>query len=189
MATVPRHLVDGERVGYHTGVEPNDAATLIIIDRAKDEPKVLLGRRHARHVFLPGKFVFPGGRVDTTDRAMQAAKPLHADIERKLLVNTKFQSGLDAQALALAAIRETFEETGLVIGAKAAAKGGYRQVLGASSCKPGSIPIRRYCSLSLERLPRLGLQGALMRVSFASIATPSSIGWKISFTLTLNLSN
>lgn len=48
---------------------------------------------------------------------------LHADIERKLLVNTKFQSGLEAQALALAAIRETFEETGLVIGAKAAAKG------------------------------------------------------------------
>src|SRR6185295_19338784 len=123
VVTVPRHLVDGERVGYHTGVEPKDAATLIIIDRAKDEPKVLLGRRHARHVFLPGKFVFPGGRVDLTDRAMQAAMSLHADIERKLLVNTKCQSGLEAQALALAAIRETFEETGLVIGAKAAAKG------------------------------------------------------------------
>lgn len=123
VATVPRHLVDGERVGYHTGVEPKDAATLIIIDRAKDEPNVLLGRRHARHVFLPGKFVFPGGRVDASDRAMRAALPLHPDVERKLLVNTKFQSVNDVQALALAAIRETFEETGIVIGSRAAVKG------------------------------------------------------------------
>ena len=115
MTTVPRHLVERERGGFHEGVEPKDAATLIIIDRRKDEPKVLLGRRHARHVFLPG-------RVDATDRAMHAARPLQADIERKLLANTKFQSGKDAQALALAAIRETFEETGLVIGAKVAAK-------------------------------------------------------------------
>ena len=121
--TVPRHLVEGERVGFHLGVEPKDAATLIIIDQAEDEPKVLLGRRHARQVFLPGKFVFPGGRVDATDRAMQTAIPLHPDTERKLLADTRFQSGKDAQALALAAIRETFEETGLVIGAKSAAKG------------------------------------------------------------------
>ena len=122
MTTVPRHLVEGERVGFHSGVEPNDAATLIIIDQAADEPKVLLGRRHGRHVFLPGKFVFPGGRVDPTDRAMQAAMPLHPDTERRLLADTGFQSGKDAQALALAAIRETFEETRLVVGATRAAK-------------------------------------------------------------------
>jgi len=123
VSTVPRHLVDGERVGYHTGVEPKDAATLIVIDRTKDEPNVLLGRRHARHVFLPGKFVFPGGRVDAGDRAMRAALPLHPDIERKLLANTGFQAGNDARALALAAIRETFEETGIVIGSKRAVRG------------------------------------------------------------------
>jgi 8-oxo-dGTP pyrophosphatase MutT (NUDIX family) len=123
VTTVPRHLVERERVGFYAGVEPKDAATLIIIDRMEDEPKVLLGRRHARHVFLPGKFVFPGGRVDATDRAMQAAMPLHSDTERKLLADTRFQSGKDAQALALAAIRETFEETGLVIGAKVTGNG------------------------------------------------------------------
>lgn len=119
MATVPRHLVEGERVGFHAGVEPQDASTLIIVDRTETEPKVLLGRRHADHVFLPGKFVFPGGRVDDVDRAMTAANPLQAEIERKLLAGTRFQTGKDAVALALAAIRETFEETGLVIGAKA----------------------------------------------------------------------
>jgi 8-oxo-dGTP pyrophosphatase MutT (NUDIX family) len=120
---VPRHLVDGERVGFRAGVKPNDAATLIIVDRAQGEPKVLLGRRHARHEFLPGKFVFPGGRVDAGDRAMPVLSPLHPDVQRKLLVHTPFQSDLDAQALALAAIRETFEETGLIIGAKDARHG------------------------------------------------------------------
>jgi hypothetical protein len=91
VTTVPRHLVERERVGFHPRVGPKDAATLIIIDQAEDEPKVLLGRRHARHVFLPGKFVFPGGRVDATDRAMQAAMPLHLDTERKLLAKSRFR--------------------------------------------------------------------------------------------------
>lgn len=118
MTTVPRHLVEGERVGFHADVEPRDAATLIIIDRAETEPKVLLGRRHVRHAFMPGKFVFPGGRVDAADHAMPVAKPLHPDIERKLLADTRLESGQDALALVLAAIRETFEETGLVIGAR-----------------------------------------------------------------------
>ena len=122
MKTVPRHLVEAERVGFHGGVEPKDAATLIIIDRTGAEPKVLLGRRHARHVFLPGKFVFPGGQVDAADRAMPAATRLHPDTERKLLAETRFQTSQDAAALALAAIRETFEETGLVIGAKGTAE-------------------------------------------------------------------
>lgn len=118
MRTVPRHLVEGERVGFRAGVEPKDASTLIIVDRSQDEPKVLLGRRHARHEFLPGKFVFPGGRMDACDRAMPVTSPLHPEVQRKLLVRTRFQSDLDAQALALAAIRETFEETGLIIGAR-----------------------------------------------------------------------
>jgi 8-oxo-dGTP pyrophosphatase MutT (NUDIX family) len=121
--TVPRHLVEGERIGFRTGVEPKDASTLIIVDRAQGEPKVLLGRRHARHEFLPGKFVFPGGRVDASDRTMPVASPLHPDVRRKLLAHTELQSDLDAQALVLAAIRETFEETGLIIGAKDARHG------------------------------------------------------------------
>ena len=41
-------------------VKPRDSATLILIDRGATVPKVLLGRRHERHKFMPGKFVFPG---------------------------------------------------------------------------------------------------------------------------------
>ncbi|MGB8186236.1 MAG: NUDIX hydrolase, partial [Pseudolabrys sp.] len=40
--------------------EPRDAATLMLIDRSGPAPRVLLGRRHAGHKFMPGKFVFPG---------------------------------------------------------------------------------------------------------------------------------
>ena len=55
---------------------PRDAATLIIIDRREGEPRVLMGRRHDAHVFLPGKFVFPGGRISTSDSRLRAGDDL-----------------------------------------------------------------------------------------------------------------
>jgi 8-oxo-dGTP pyrophosphatase MutT (NUDIX family) len=118
MTMVARTVIDSEHDGFHAEEEPRDAATLIIIDRSATEAKVLLGRRHMRHVFLPGKFVFLGGRVDPTDWTMPSAKLLHPDTTRKLLVDTELWSETAAQALALAAVRETFEETGMVIGAE-----------------------------------------------------------------------
>ncbi len=36
----------------------------MLIDRSRTKPKVLLGRRHASHKFMPGKYVFPGGRIE-----------------------------------------------------------------------------------------------------------------------------
>src|SRR5581483_6937624 len=57
-------------------LKPRDSATLILIDRAHAVPKVLLGRRHLRHRFMPGKFVFPGGRIEPTDRQMSTFTPL-----------------------------------------------------------------------------------------------------------------
>ena len=54
-------------------IRPRDAATLILVDRSGRVPKVLLGKRHLRHKFMPGKFVFPGGGVDPTDKRMPAA--------------------------------------------------------------------------------------------------------------------
>ena len=97
-------------------LRPRDAATLIVVDRDGPEPKVLMGRRHAGHAFMPGKFVFPGGRVEPEDRRMAAAGALDPFVEAKLNVRVPRPSPGFARAIALAAIRETFEETGLAIG-------------------------------------------------------------------------
>ncbi len=111
-------LTAAERERQWPNVRPKDAATLIILDRTGPEPKVLMGRRHPGHRFMPGKFVFPGGRIEDGDRRMPAAGALHARAEAALLARVTRPSPQRARALALAAIRETFEETGLLLGTK-----------------------------------------------------------------------
>ncbi len=98
--------------------QPRDAATLMLIDRSGSTPKVLLGRRHADHKFMPGKFVFPGGRIEALDSAMPAASELHPDMQQKLLERVADPNSAFARALTLAAVRETAEETGLLLGVK-----------------------------------------------------------------------
>jgi len=105
-----------ERNQSHPNQRWRDASTLILVDRSEAMPKVLLGRRHARHKFLPGRFVFPGGRVERVDGRMPVATPLHPADEARLLKGVRQPSPAKARAFALAAIRETFEETGLLIG-------------------------------------------------------------------------
>jgi len=98
-------------------LRPRDAATLIIVDTSSGEPKVLLGRRRMDMVFMPGRYVFPGGRVDPADKLIAVHDDLSEDDRAKLLVGMKGAPSLTrARALALAAIRETFEEAGLLIG-------------------------------------------------------------------------
>jgi len=97
-------------------VQPRDSATLILIDRSGKEPKVLLGRRHHGHRFMPGKFVFPGGRIEPSDKEMTVAAGLHDRHVARLMAKTKRPSALKAAGFALAAVRETYEETGLMLG-------------------------------------------------------------------------
>jgi 8-oxo-dGTP pyrophosphatase MutT (NUDIX family) len=97
-------------------LKPRDSATLILIDRAETVPKVLLGRRHERHRFMPGKFVFPGGRIEPADRQMMAAAALHEGDIARLMRLVKRPSAAKAAGFALAAVRETYEETGLMLG-------------------------------------------------------------------------
>ena len=98
--------------------EPRDAATLMLIDRSGAKPKVLLGRRHASHKFMPGKFVFPGGRIEALDRVMPAASELPAETQKKLIERVANPGENFARGAALAAVREMAEETGLLLGAK-----------------------------------------------------------------------
>ena len=95
---------------------PRDAATLLLLDRSGDTVMVLMGRRHARHAFMPGKFVFPGGRTDPNDSRIAVVEGLHAAEEAKLRGAPRAAAAARARAIALSAIRETYEEAGLLIG-------------------------------------------------------------------------
>lgn len=117
--TRAERLTGAERERRWPNVRPKDAATLIIIDRSGSDPKILVGRRHHGHRFMPGKFVFPGGRIEAGDRQMPASGTLHPRAETALMARVQRPSLQRGRALALAAVRETFEETGLLLGTKA----------------------------------------------------------------------
>jgi 8-oxo-dGTP pyrophosphatase MutT (NUDIX family) len=91
-------------------VRPRDAASLILLRPEADGLEVLIGRRGKGARFMPGRYVFPGGRV-TADDAQPWRGESGAAEERAVLT------------LKRAALRETFEETGLVIGRPAAESG------------------------------------------------------------------
>jgi 8-oxo-dGTP pyrophosphatase MutT (NUDIX family) len=104
---------------HHPYYRPKDAATLILVDRSAAIPKVLVGRRHDKVVFMPGKFVFPGGRVDKSDNRVPVAAPMPTELEKNLLKGSPKITASRAKSLAVAAIREACEETGLCLGRKA----------------------------------------------------------------------
>jgi 8-oxo-dGTP pyrophosphatase MutT (NUDIX family) len=118
MSELAEHMTRTARASTAPAPRPRDAATLILIDRSDPTPKVLLGKRHRGHVFMPGKFVFPGGRVEPHDRHVPVAGALDPATEAKLMRHVSRPSRDKARALAVAAIREVFEETGLLVGRK-----------------------------------------------------------------------
>lgn len=98
-------------------IKPRDSSTLIIVDTSSGEPRILMGKRRLDQVFMPGKYVFPGGRVDAADRAIETIDELsEADVAKLLIEMRDTPSEGRARAIALAAIRETFEETGILVG-------------------------------------------------------------------------
>ncbi len=109
----PSYIAASELRTDARAVRPKDAATLLVVRRDGREPRVLMGQRAASHKFMPNKFVFPGGKVDAADGRLRPPHDLHPAVLRRLCAGC---SPTRARALALAAIRETYEETGLVIG-------------------------------------------------------------------------
>lgn len=96
-----------------TSVEPRDASSLIIVRGDADNASVLMGRRKANASFIPDAYVFPGGAIEPGDHIAQAVSPLRADTLDRMAQSSDPDH---SQALAMAAVRETAEESGLMLG-------------------------------------------------------------------------
>lgn len=91
-----------------------DAATVILVrDPAGPGPRVLMGQRGQGAAFMASKFVFPGGAADRGDDRVSFGRPMNGQCAARLAEDT--QTCTPAQ-LAGAAIRELWEETGLILG-------------------------------------------------------------------------
>ncbi|WP_420409075.1 NUDIX hydrolase [Hoeflea sp.] len=98
----------------HAPRRPRDAASLILVDRSHDSPRVLVGRRGKAHTFMPEMYVFPGGRRDPEDNRVRLARPLNEAVTEQLLRRTQARFGENAaRGLAVAAAREMMEEAHL----------------------------------------------------------------------------
>ena len=99
-------------------VRPKDASTLIVVRRGV-KPRILMGKRAPTNLFMPNKFVFPGGGLELCDQRLKVTQELNFHVMKRLKKGTsKRFSSERVRGLALAAIRETYEETGLIIGHK-----------------------------------------------------------------------
>jgi len=108
-----RHKPEGPmRQAGQRAVRPKASATLLLIRRDGPKSRILMGRRHSGHDFLPDRWVFPGGRVDRADHRAPAASELRPEV--RTVIDAHVKPGL-ARALALAAVRETWEEAGLLL--------------------------------------------------------------------------
>lgn len=76
---------------------------------------MLMGLRGGKHKFMPDQWVFPGGRVDRADGYAHAATELPPHVSNFL---AKTSSSHRARALAMAAVRELYEEAGMILGNK-----------------------------------------------------------------------
>jgi len=106
--------------GAATVDQPRPASSVILLRDAADGPEVLLLRRHGQSEVLAGNFVFPGGKVDRADAGLDPDR--HIDAPVQLLHERLGESAVDAATAAglyVAAVRETFEECGLLLAADA----------------------------------------------------------------------
>ena len=142
-------------------VRPRDAASLILLRDEGHEHQVLVGRRPPKARFLPGRYVFPGGSVEPDDSRTGSASELNPALIDLMAVGG---NPTQARGLAMAAVRETFEETGLLL---------------AEPGDVGAAPSASWAAMAAD-----GLAPALHRLSYVGRAitpVPSPIRFHARF--------
>lgn len=121
-----------------------NAATVILARDGREGPEILMGQRGAGAVFMPNKFVFPGGAVDPDDAAVPLARGLGDNCARRL-AEAPLPGAPAPAAIAATAIRELWEETGLALaqpGAWPRPADPDWQALAAAGLRPDAAPLR-----------------------------------------------
>lgn len=93
-----------------------DAATVVLVRPQGDPFQVFMLRRHRGHEFMANAWVFPGGRVDDRDRRFETADRIEGFDTTKAI--RRLGGNVDASTalgIYVAALRETFEEAGLLL--------------------------------------------------------------------------
>ncbi len=105
------------------GIRPRNASTLVIVRKEGADLRVLMGKRHHSLKFMPGALVFPGGSVDKTDGIIPSFDEMAPQTARLLFAHMRGPKSVrGARALAMAAIRELAEESGLLMGTRSSAR-------------------------------------------------------------------
>lgn len=162
------------------GVPPAPAATVVLVRDGAEGPEVLLVQRHRATAFMGGAYVFPGGRVDAADAdPALLARVEGLDAEARL---HEPGTGSLAGALFVAAIRETLEEAGVLLGGPREAAGPMRAALangsfltaveqhGASLDAGRLVPFARWVTPAVEK-KRFDARFFVARVAGDEIAT------------------
>src|ERR1051325_1002074 len=87
-----------------TIVRPRDAASLILLRGRGSDIELLAGRRPGHVKFMPGVWVFPGGAIDPEDKKPWRVETGGAHLPPRLARSAR------------AALRETWEEAGVLVG-------------------------------------------------------------------------
>jgi glyoxylase-like metal-dependent hydrolase (beta-lactamase superfamily II)/8-oxo-dGTP pyrophosphatase MutT (NUDIX family) len=90
---------------YRPPVKPRPAATILLLRDGAQGLEVLMTRRSEQASFAPGVYVFPGGALDAADQGENAQR----------LSRTRGSQSAEQRAFTVAAIREAFEELGVLL--------------------------------------------------------------------------
>jgi 8-oxo-dGTP pyrophosphatase MutT (NUDIX family) len=96
-------------------VAPRPAATVALIRDSEGGPQVLMLRRHGRSGFAADAWVFPGGVVDAGDRDPQLERYLDGPTPAEWAMRLELEDAAAAQGYVSAALREAWEETGILL--------------------------------------------------------------------------
>lgn len=112
---LPPGFADKVRAGDFHAAEPRPSATVLLVRDSEDGPEVLLLRRHGRSGFAAGAWVFPGGVVDGDDNDLALVERMDGPTPMQWAERLGLTDPAQAVAFVVAAVREAFEETGILL--------------------------------------------------------------------------